>query len=417
MGFKASKNIYDSIIVFALLFLSVSFVVTNDIISSAATIGLWLLVLMAIVLTGGIHIIYNLTIITISLLALMLFTTLIRQENFLTYIKIMFSVITVSIFVANTSFKRFAQAYVKVMKFLSAISLLGYGFHLIVPSVFNRFIVQNRAGVLFSNYILYVQRLSSGQIAFRNSGFAWEPGAFATFICFAMLLDVMIVSKKIRIKTVFLYVVTVFTTFSTMGIITVLCLCVYITAVDRTLGKGTKRAIIMALMFLVLLIICFSDVLFDLNTSSAFGKIIRFFNEDDHSKSSSTSVRFYSITKAFAAFLRSPLYGWGYEGLAEQTRRFTKGMNTCTFVNWFAVYGALFGTIMLNGVIRFTRYLADKKMHRLMMVAFLFAITASEDYVNSSMIFMIVLYGYLAPNISKETEERIPNEVRDEAFL
>ena len=146
MNLKLSKNTYDVAIVFMLLFLSVSFVVTNDLISSTATIGLWVCTFLAIILIGGLRINSHLILATTSLLVLMLFTTLIQGEDLVVFIKTAFSMFVISQFVATTSFDRFSIAYVKVMKFLCVASLIGYGLHLIIPSVFDRFIVQNTNG-------------------------------------------------------------------------------------------------------------------------------------------------------------------------------------------------------------------------------------------------------------------------------
>lgn len=401
MNLKLSKSIYDIIIVFLLLFLSVSFVVTNDLISSATTIGLWVCVLFAIILIGGLRINSNLILVTISLLVLMLFTTLIQGEEFIAYFKTAFSILVAGFFVANTSFERFSISYVKVIKFLSLVSLIGYGLHLIVPSVFDRFIVQNTSGASYSNYVLYVQWVSSGQNAFRNWGFAWEPGAFATFVCLAMLLDVFVLKKKIKLKTILPYVITVITTFSTTGIIAMLCLCLFITSNDETISRGTKRVVIFTLMLLITFMFAFSNLLLE-NSNSAFGKIINFLNADDRSNLGSTSIRYFSITKVLSAFFRSPIYGWGYEGLIEQTREFTLGMNTCTFINWFAVYGIVFGFIMLNGIILFTKFMSERKLYRFIIVIFLFGITMTENYVHCPMIFVLVLYGYFISNTNRK---------------
>ena len=144
-----------------------------------------------------------------------------------------------------------------------------------------------------------------------------------------------------------------------------------------------------------MLLIAFSSVLLDSNTNSAFGKIINFLNKGDRNDLSSASVRYFSVTKVFSAFLRSPLYGWGYNGLIELTWEFTRGMNTCTFINWFAVYGMMFGFIMLAGIIRFTRLISSKMIYRSIIVVFLFGITLTENYIHCPIIFILVLYGYL----------------------
>lgn len=401
MILKLSKTTYDIVIVFLLLFLSVSFVVTNDIISSAATICLWICALFAIILIDGLRINSNLMLVTISLLALMLFTTLIQGESIVVYAKTAFSIVVVSLYVANIDFERFSTAYVKVMKFLSVVSLIGYGLHLVVPSIFDRFIVQNTSGISYSNYLLYVQWVSSGQNAFRNWGFAWEPGAFSTFVCLAMLLDVLFVSKQVKLRTIVLYVITVITTFSTTGIIAILCLCVFLATTNKTISRSTKRVIVLTLLLSILLMIVFSGAFFDLSTNSAFGKILNFLNAEDRSDLGSTSIRYFSITKVFTAFLHSPLYGWGYDGLIEQTLEFTRGMNTCTFINWFAVYGIVFGLIMLTGIIRFTQNMSCKPLYRFIIVIFLFGITMTENYIHCPMIFILVLYGYMRNNAGK----------------
>lgn len=408
MYLKLSKSSYDVAIVFTLLFLSVSFVVTNDLISNVATIGLWICVLFAIILIGGLHINSNLMIATISLLVLMLFTTLIQGEKLVVFIKIAFSIFVISLFVATTSFERFSIAYVKVIKFLCIASLVGYGLHLIIPSVFDKFIVQNAAGNYYSNYVIYVQSTSAALNAFRNFGFAWEPGAFSTFVCLAMLLDVLFVSKTVKLRTVILYVLTVITTFSTTGIIAIFCLCLFLAVTNKTVSKGSKKAIILALMLLILLIIAMSSVMFDLSTNSTFGKIINFLNADDRSSNQeSASIRYFSITKVFSAFLHSPLYGWGYDGLIEQTLEFTRGMNTCTFIDWFAVYGVAFGFIMLIGIVRFTRLMSGNKLYRFIIVVFLFGITMTENYVHCPMIYILVLYGYLTNNTYEKAATQI----------
>ena len=181
MKIRLSKEHYDVILVFTLLFLSVSFVVTNDIVSSAMTIGLWL-GLMLLILIGGVHLNVLLTLITPLLLLLMMITTILRDENIIVLVKNAFSFFVVYLYVSSTSFERFASAFVKVMRFLCIVSLIGYVMHLAVPGMFAFNVVHNARGVRFSNYFLYVQWISGGSNAFRNWGFAWEPGAFATFI-------------------------------------------------------------------------------------------------------------------------------------------------------------------------------------------------------------------------------------------
>lgn len=397
MKIKLSRELYDVILVFALLFLSVSFVVSNDIVSSAATILLWL-GLLFLILAGGARINLKLGVVTILLLLLMLFTVILRDENMVVFAKNAFSFLVVYLYVASTSFRRFSAAFVKVMKFLCIVSLIGYALHLVVPGLFSFNVVRNVKGTRFSNFFLYVQWVSGGSNAFRNWGFTWEPGAFATFVCLAMLLDVFVISEKADLKAIALYVATTFTTLSTTGIVAIVCLCIFLVIGNDSISKKTRNAVVISLLFAAATVWAMSDVFFDLTTNSAFGKIINFVNNKDRNSLNSVSVRYYSVTKVAEAFLKSPLYGWGYSGLRLMTKEFTQGMNTCTFLNWFAVYGAIFGGMMLFGISRFAKVISPKTHQWLLILLFMFGITMTEDYIHTPVIFLLVLYGYSIPS-------------------
>lgn len=397
MKIKLSRERYDVILVFALLFLSVSFVVSNDIISSSATIVLWMIFLF-LILAGNARINLTLGFVTGCLLMLMLFTVILRDENMVVFAKNAFSFLVVYLYVSSTSFRRFSAAFVKVMKFLCVVSLVGYVLHLVVPGLFSFNVVRNMSGARFANFFVYVQWVSGGSNAFRNWGFAWEPGAFATFVCLAMLLDVFVVSAKVNLKAIALYMATTFTTLSTTGIVAIVCLCVFLIIGNESISKKTRKAVIISLLIAAAAVWAMSDVFFDLRTNSAFGKIISFLSNRNGNRSSSASIRYYSVIKVAEAFLQSPLYGWGYNGLRLVTREFTRGMNTCTFLNWFAVYGIVFGTVMLVGVSRLAKEISRKKYQWLVVLLFLFGITMTEDYIHTPIIFMLALYGYSTPS-------------------
>lgn len=341
-------------ITFGILYLAISFLISNDIVSNVITIMLWLIILAVLLILSKGKLNTKILCVTVLLAILMLFTTLVCKENMLVYVKIIFSFFVAAIYVSVFSLREFAISYVKAIRFLSVVSLVGYCLHIAVPGLFNLFVVQNAVGIRYSNWVLYIQYHGDGMNAMRNYGFAWEPGAFATCICLAMFLELLILKSKINFKHIGLYLVTVVTTFSTTGIIACIVLCLYSVFNDSNVDKRVKKRIAIASIVGLLIVLPFSDVFFDTTTNSTFGKLINYFNYGTD-KSTSTSVRVYAVTKALEAFIKKPILGWGYDGLRNTIYEFTLGMNTCTFINWFAVYGIIFGGIMMTGISKFSK--------------------------------------------------------------
>ena len=151
-------------------------------------------------------------------------------------------------------------------------------------------------------------------------------------------------------------------------------------------------------MVLAFLAYFYQDALLATSSSTVFGKLVVFFTKKQFnatSGSSSATVRFFAITKPFEVFLDKPLLGWGYEGLNEKLQQYTRSMNTCTIINWFAVYGVTFGTAMLAGILRLSKKIGKNMLAILLVFVIFFVVTMSENYVNNAFFFLLVMYGYL----------------------
>lgn len=389
---KSKHDMAINLIVFMLLFMSSSFIVTNNIISNNITIGLWIILFVfSLILSNmkiNVHLLYSAIIISM----LMLVTDFLCGENLVVTMKNIFAIVVVCLIGSAISFKEFSISYVKVMKFFCIVSLIGYSLHLIIPNLFNLFTSTYGSGTPYSNWILYIQYLGEGSSLYRNYGFTWEPGAFVTFICLAMLLDIFVVSNQLNIKSFLLYFVTIITTFSTTGIITMFCFYLYILFFYKKINKNGR--IVMGVVFFIsiVLVIVFNEMLFSTSNYTVFGKLILYLNSGGE-KLSSVGIRINSITKVFQIFLKSPLYGWGYEGLKSQSFIYTKGINTCTFINWFAIYGLTFGCIMCYYTYLLCKRVSLGGINKIIVFMFLFGITSSENFARNSLFILLLFYG------------------------
>ena len=138
----------------------------------------------------------------------------------------------------------------------------------------------------------------------------------------------------------------------------------------------------------------FSDLFFNTSMNSTFGKIISYVNSGG-TLEGSTSIRVNSVAKGIEAFLESPIIGLGYNGLRQYTYQYTRGMNTCTYINWFATYGLVFGLLMFVGSKKFSsKIVNDRKYLSFFTLSILFIITFTENYIHNAIVFLMVFYGY-----------------------
>lgn len=114
--------------------------------------------------------------------------------------------------------------FVTIIYYLSIISLVFYALQLLIPQVLMPILyVANLQGDLFSadyqncgSILIYSYNIIYGSQLIRNSGFCWEPGAFACFCVVAFYLNFFVRGKKFT-RINWILVAGVVSTFSTTG--------------------------------------------------------------------------------------------------------------------------------------------------------------------------------------------------------
>ena len=325
-------------------------------------------------------------------LLLMGASTLINGEDMRPYILVSSCIFLSAFYVYRYSFVVFRNAFSYIMTLLCTTSLLFYIAYMLYPSLYNVGQVTNELGETVSSFIINVYFGNK-----RNQSMFWEPGAFQTFINLALIFEVT--KSRPNGNKITLFVVTLITTLSTTGY-TVMALIMSWYIYKTGSSQKVKYIIILGLCVFVMLTY-FSDLFFSTEHSTTFGKIISARESGIQSGGvTSASVRYYSVVKPIEVFFEHPLLGCGYQNLNEKLRFFTFGMNTCTFVNYFAVYGVLFGTLCISGFFKFVRILCDSNFAICLFMLIMFLITGSENYVHDAFIYAIIFYGFITPKNS-----------------
>lgn len=391
------------IITFLMIFLTSSMSVSGDILPSSITISLWMLCFTLLLMNNNgasIRIQPSLLGASALLIFISILSSLINGEIVSNTLKLAFSFVVATLYVTRYNNDEIKNAFVSVVVFLSVVSLPLYFISLLHPTFMSGLIVVGPKSRLIYNMLIYSHDLLSN----RNGGMFWEPGAFSTFINLALLI-VLLGEDNDRRRKLFRVIVLLITnilTFSTTGYIAMaLLLVIYL---FHTTSKIEKVATIILISVVVLvLLIVYSDEILGEGTKYTYGKINVLLEGDALSSDlqTSVSVRIYSITKPFEIFLANPLFGVGINGLQNQTLAYTKGAITCTFVNWFAIYGILFGVIMVIGYTRNVVFNDMRSNLKVLILIFIAIIIISENYASNACFVAIALMGYKQKHIRK----------------
>lgn len=388
-----SEKMTRKISLFLILFLASSYTICNDLWSSAVTIALWLFT--AIILLLRCHKIrYRQLVVGLVLILTLGISSFVNSEDMRTFFVLVYSYLVLILYSSQVDFCDFIDDYQKIMLFLCEVSLIGYVAFLTFPQLHNLLSPVNNAGTRATNMIIY----AASKHNTRNMGMFWEPGAFQTFINLALLFEIS--KEKVNKKTVALYCVTILTTYSTTGYLAM----ALVLALQFFRKKiSIKRKIILFSLLLVIIGVCLflpavNRLLFasSLNgQSTVFGKVLNFSTRSSNPDVlTSADVRYNAIFEVWKAFLERPLWGYGYQGLAERMYIYTHGMNTCTFLDWFAAYGLFYGAVAILGVVCFAASLTRDKICIALNIVILFVITMSENYIQHASIILMLFYGF-----------------------
>ena len=376
---KTRKRLFlCEVLLFSILFLSSSYTVVYDCISSSLTIALWLIVLFLILLFGKPSF-KHLPVFLVLMVAFWA-SFLVNREELVVHLKICFGLCVGYLFFESFPFSLFKKAYINVMIFISVYSVLFLLAFRTIPflSSFSLLNVPNQgfASIVFFTY--------TGSL--RNCGLFWEPGAFQAFLGVAVIFE--LVNKNYRSLKTLLLIATMVTTFSTTAFFAVGLFLIFLSfdGKKRTRIKTISRVLIVISMIAVLV---FSDYLFN-GAYSVFGKLSQFASNKETS-TFTTNIRYWATIKPLEGFLTSPIFGLGNYGLTDYAIDYTFGMNTNTVINFFAVYGIVYGILAMTGIFKAVVY---EKTLRSIICFFLFLLLIiSENFVNNPLFLIIILYG------------------------
>lgn len=338
----------------------------------------------------------------IILIVLLLLSSLVNNDSMVVIFLMVVPILLVILYSITFTFEEIAESFVKVMVIICVISLVCFIGSIFLPSVFCRDMIyrESQSDFFYHFFYIYVKRVDSTTL--RNYGMFWEPGAFQAFISLALLF--VLQKPKLNIPVFIIFTLATVSTFSTTGYITyaILLLCCN----KKYWTRYQRDFVYVVIAGAALVVVTYSAFLLE-GESSTFGKLEQLKGDSmDNSELTSTSVRFFALIKPIEAFFQDPIFGIGYLGLQKYTDSYLHGMITCTFVNYFAIYGLLFGLIFLNGYVKCAKRISSSSFYSKVSFVVFMLIIFSENMLRNPMFIILPLFAYQNMIIHPKTIKR-----------
>ena len=239
----------------------------------------------------------------------------------------------------------------------------------------------------------------------RNCGFAWEPGAFAVFICLAIFVNLFFTKSDSKNKYhLWVLVIALLTTQSTPGYI------IFMVIILSYLLNKKLNIVILLLPVMVILMIYISSLPFMANKVVGLideSKSVDQVLQDAYGReTSSTPQRFTSFMIALVDFKRNPIFGVGGHQEDLWTTKIGANISAITgignFLAQFGLVGFSFLIIVLyKSSLFFSKYFGYNGKLLLFFIMLLLSVSYSIIFIPFFMCFwMFQLFS--ADNILKE---------------
>lgn len=312
--------------------------------------------------------------------------------NFTDYLDQLFVIIIAFGIVITYEFEKVVELFLKIMTFITAISLIGYVLVnsglLTLQTTTSLNGVEYGMGYVF-NYIKNVPE--------RNCGMFWEPGVFASFLTISIVFELIFKKRRRSILRIILFSLGIITANSSAGFI-LLYLC-FMLGLFSAKGKNANFSnifpglIILILGAVVLLNIDYIILNTSLSENEFFIKLL--------SSNIEESSRAKAITHNLETFIRNP-FGAGI-GYTRDNMKHVADTSTFTYV--MAVYGFLGVSYAVFWVYGILKYKGVNIFCKIILLIIFISILNKEPHL--SLIFSWCILFFLLKGGYKEENDNI----------
>lgn len=389
---KILNNKWNCLFVLAILYCSESLMLT-EMLSASVRAGIIIIFYAIYLLLNGKRLIFNKkkVIAFILLLLCILVCTIINGFNFTFDFWTVLMLFAAILICSSIRYFDFWSAFVDVMALLGFASAVIFILYQIIPRAFSIFPNYYwHSGILMKNCFICAVQVSAQYR--RNFGFFREPGMFSLFLILALYFSLF--KLELDLKKIIALLIALITTFSTSGYFCFIGLLLVFLHNAYSIQKKTRKRII-----IVFILILLGTIVYMTNNPSVFHFLINKLTEINFDTSVSSNVggsgyeRWRSIVYAWNAILTNPIVGVGYVGFF---RIFNSVIATATPLNWFGLYGIIYGVLMnfyyLKNAMIYSKKGNLNYISTIIMALVLLANIMSQNMVADPIILIFIFY-------------------------
>lgn len=288
--------------------------------------------------------------------------------------------------------KQFVDIYLRCVYVLSIVSLIVFLLASISLSIFEIFPVQyNSAGAKIYNLGACIVFADGAYV--RNTSVFREPGVFMIYLNIGIMLELFFKSE-INKRNLFVFILAVFSTFSTAAFITLGTIFIaYLFTKSTTKSSIKTKGFVIMIIMVAMLAIMLSGELY----SMVFDKMGK-----DNIADGSSLARGVSVLANFNIFLDNLFFGVGIRNYPASFGKYTLdlvgvsmdvGNNTNTITTILAVYGILFGFVFVYMLTSFAKKASKSIMVRTFIFVVLVMLYSNEELRYSLMSATFLMWG------------------------
>jgi hypothetical protein len=327
--------------------------------------------------------------IPLSLILISFLATMIINMDFRTGYFIEFMVVLLASLISNRiKFKDFAFYFNKIVYVLSAVSLIIFAISIIAPAVIDIFpVTMNYNGSEYNSILFW--NVMKTDLPKENLGIFREGGVYVIYLLLAVIIE-LFHNSEINYKRLLVYITALITVSSTAGyVILAFLMFVYVLKTNNA-GIKIGFSIIIALF-----VIFFFQTLI----SAVFVKF-----DPESSQYRSTQSRLSSFVIPIMIFIKH-IYGVGLSNFGnlyttDSLKYFGTAFNptgesTNTVLNTFAIFGIIYGVLLIYALIRFSRIFGSTKLNMITVLLALLMMTSTQELRFSLLFNVIIMYGII----------------------
>jgi hypothetical protein len=244
----------------------------------------------------------------------------------------------------------------------------------------------------------------------RNCGYAWEPGAFACFLCLAIFINLFISEPDKQKRTrLWVLIITLISTQSTTGYL------IFIVLMTSYLLRKQLNIIILVLPVTIVALIWVSSLPFMskkvINLIDDTNRIDQLVEDFYGSETPASPQRFTSLLIAYIDFRNNPVLGIGVQSGEGWTYKLGSNISTISGIgNLMAMFGLVgltfFVTLLLQASVFFSRYFNFNSIFLLFFIIVFISISYSILFIPMMMCFW--MFHFFAPESIKALGRKKP---------